>query len=141
MLCMRYKRLSLRLDRWVVYTVGEMMRIVMLNWTYNCLMANIGISVSLYICLKKYETNIPKEWSISLNISSSFFFCLFPPDVFLNKIVKRDPYVSYATSTGYSSSIYIYVHTYTFIQNSMVDVANESNTNARCSLRSSALMH
>jgi hypothetical protein len=71
-LSIRCKRLSLKLYWWVVYTVGEMLKIVMLNCTHNCLMANIGISVSLYICLKEYETNFPKGRSISLNISLFF---------------------------------------------------------------------
>jgi hypothetical protein len=34
-----------------------------------------------------------------------------------------------------------YIYIYTFIENSIVDVPNQFNADARCSLRSSALMH
>jgi hypothetical protein len=53
----------------------------------------------------------------------------------LNKTVERDPHVSCATSTGYANSIYLY----TFVEDITVDVANESNINARCSLHFCAL--
>ena len=52
------------------------------------------------------------EHFFSLSLSSFFFLFLSSRCVFLNKTVKRDPYVSYATSTGYTCSIYIYAHTY-----------------------------
>jgi hypothetical protein len=51
--------------------------------------------------------NDPFLWTSTL-----FFLSLFSRCVSLNKTVKRDPYVSYATPTGYATSIdiYIYIH-------------------------------
>ncbi len=98
---------------WVVYTLGKMLMIVMVNCTYNCLIVNIAISVLVCICLRKNMRSISRK-----NHAVLWMVSLLPRCVFSNKTVKTWFILFlFVTSIGYSSTTHVYIHA--FIENHM----------------------
>lgn len=128
MRCLRCRKRSLN-------TAGKTLR---LSCSLERLMASIGISDSLFICLKEYETNFPEEQSIALNLVRVFFSpsrCAFQ-----QKIQERDPHL---ISMRHQPDIYKFDTSTSSIlcslENETLAMVNESDT--RCLPCSSALRY
>lgn len=145
MLRLGLKRLSLKLDQWVVCAAGNLTQIVMLNCTLNCLMANIGICLICTNVWKNIKRISPRNNSFLWTFP--YFLSCYSRCIFLNKTVKRDLYLICDLNRigKLDKCIYVYLHRYVcmhrFIETITTDVANERNTSTRCSFCPTKIMY